>query len=93
MSLAIEVDDVTAVLLADGWHTVANRSFAFDSYEHVWGADDQVMHRGGTSGICATGFAFTTRERINHGGGAVDRRTRGPDRGHAVTDTATEPTW
>lgn len=60
MSLAIEVDDVTAVLLADGWHTVANKSFALDSYEYVWGADDQVMHGGGNSAICATGFTFTT---------------------------------
>jgi len=33
MSLYIEVDDVSAVLLADGWHTVANQSFDLNAYE------------------------------------------------------------
>lgn len=35
MSLVIEIDDVTAVLLADGWHEVADRSFYTDSYEYI----------------------------------------------------------
>lgn len=81
MSLAIDVDDVTAVLLADGWHEVANRSFELDAYEYLWsgmvdvtveglrqgrgefGGDRKplVVHAGGNSGICATGFAFTEK--------------------------------
>ncbi|OBK75442.1 hypothetical protein [Mycobacterium sp. 1164985.4] len=35
MSLAIDVNSVTAVLLPDGWHKVADRSFDLDSYEFV----------------------------------------------------------
>lgn len=43
MSLAIDVDDVTAVLLADGWHEIARledseiASFDVDAYEFVMG--------------------------------------------------------
>jgi len=33
MSLYIEVDDVAAVLLADGWHRVTDNSFDLDFYE------------------------------------------------------------
>lgn len=62
MSLAIDVDKVVAVLLADGWHDVEDHSFSLDSYEYVWwpkGADDsQVVHGGGQSDVCATGFEF-----------------------------------
>lgn len=36
MSLAIDVDTVTEVLLADGWHHVADESFSLDSYEYLW---------------------------------------------------------
>lgn len=56
MSLAIEVDDVTEVLLADGWHTVLDASFLLDAYEYMWG--DDLLHGGGSGGICATGFSF-----------------------------------
>jgi hypothetical protein len=64
MSLAIDVDKVTRVLLADGWHDVANDSFSLDAYEYLWhhrGADrdPMVLHGGGQSGICSNGFAFT----------------------------------
>jgi hypothetical protein len=62
MSLAIEIDDVSAVLLADGWHIVADDSFTIDSYEFVDGKDSRgdrvVVHGGGAEGICAVGFAF-----------------------------------
>lgn len=37
MSLLIETDDITAVLLADGWHEVTDKSFDIDSLEFVWG--------------------------------------------------------
>lgn len=41
MSIAIDIDKVTAVLLADGWHDVAwkksESTFELDSYEYVDG--------------------------------------------------------
>lgn len=36
MSLAIDVDTVVRVLLADGWHDVEDASFGLDSYEYLW---------------------------------------------------------
>jgi hypothetical protein len=56
MSLYIDVDKVTEVLLADGWHTVADESFDLDSYEYHHG--ELLLHGGGSGGICATGFTF-----------------------------------
>ncbi len=50
MSLNIEPDRVEEVLLADGWHAVARRTFALDAYEFVDG--DEVLHGAGT------GFSF-----------------------------------
>ena len=35
MSLAIDVDRVEQVLLADGWHQVEGKSFALDAYEFI----------------------------------------------------------
>lgn len=60
MSLAIQIGDVVSVLLADGWHEVENTSFTIDSYEYLEdsSADSFVLHGGGQSGICATGFRF-----------------------------------
>jgi hypothetical protein len=42
MSLAIDVNTVTHVLLADGWHTVAERSFLLRSYEYYWSGEEGV---------------------------------------------------
>ena len=49
MSLTIEVDDITHVLLADGWHTVHDASFGIDSYEFMSreGIGDSPMLGGG----------------------------------------------
>lgn len=69
MSLAIDTDTVTRVLLSDGWHRVANATFDLDAYEYLWSGqsevrvvdsqhDAMVLHGGGQSGICATGFSF-----------------------------------
>jgi hypothetical protein len=66
VSLAIEVDHVEEVLLADGWHPVTKNSdgvstFSLDSYEFVWeagGDPNYLLHGGGRSGVCATGFSF-----------------------------------
>ncbi len=51
MSLAIDVDNVSAVLLADGWHTVADQSFEIDAYEFMWQGD--LLYNANA------GFAFT----------------------------------
>lgn len=55
MSLAIDVDRVSSVLIAGSWYTVANNSFALDSYEYLWNGDalpqDPLLP--------ASGFAFT----------------------------------
>jgi hypothetical protein len=65
MSLHIDIDQVHRVLLSDGWHEVLNDSFILDSYEYIWLPEDittlldaEVVHGGGRSGICATGFRF-----------------------------------
>ncbi|MEV0374832.1 hypothetical protein AB0I10_34485 [Streptomyces sp. NPDC050636] len=58
VSLAINPDAITAVLLPDGWHDVRSGTFVLDAYEYVEG--DDVTHGGGQSGICATGFEFAT---------------------------------
>lgn len=87
MSLAIDVDAVTAVLLADGWHRVAKKSFFLDSYEYLWSGregtkvkdlrpdqDHILLHGGGQSGISATGFSFL--EQIDRTG--IPQRISGP---------------
>jgi hypothetical protein len=56
MSLYIDVDNVTEVLLADGWHTVADGSFDLDAYEYHH--NDHVLQGGGNYGVCANGFTF-----------------------------------
>ena len=74
MSLAIDVDTVSKVLLADGWHVVVDQTFSVDSYEYQWsgrngvsvaqlaaeaGSSDPLrVHGGGQSGVCAAGFSF-----------------------------------
>lgn len=71
MSLAINIDHVTAVLIAGQWYDVADDSFDLDAYEYIWHRrnpnrypddDPQLMHGGGHSGICATGFVFRTKQ-------------------------------
>ena len=60
MSVAIDVDKVISVLLGDGWHSVADDSFLIDSYEYLEGGlpEGLLVHGGGQSGICASGFSF-----------------------------------
>lgn len=57
MSLGIQVKNVTAVLLADGWHDVAHDSFNIDSYEYERGGI--TLHGGGWGGVCSSGYGFT----------------------------------
>jgi hypothetical protein len=57
MSLAIEVDNVKSVLLADGWHEVAPNSFQIDAYEFRDG--DEVLLKGGAAnGVISTGATW-----------------------------------
>jgi hypothetical protein len=80
MSLAIDVENITNVLLADGWHEVHDASFGTDSYEFVGGeatgdsptlggGQDHIPaagHRGSTSRehIAAAGFSFTEGDHV-----------------------------
>lgn len=43
MSLAIDVDRIDAILLADGWHYVHDASVAFDAFEFVWKVDGEIV--------------------------------------------------
>jgi hypothetical protein len=66
MSLAIEVDYVTGVLLRDGWHEVLENSFTIDAYEYVHSEagstlfERELLVKGGkVKGVSATGAAWT----------------------------------
>lgn len=61
MSLRIDTDAVTEVLIAGTWYTVADKSFDLDSYEFIW--DGRCIHGGGNSGVCATGYSFKIKGR------------------------------
>jgi hypothetical protein len=62
----IDVDLVEAVLLADGWHQVADHSFTVDAYEFAWwppkktkGKDEPTMlHSSGDKSVTGAGFSF-----------------------------------
>ncbi len=69
MSLQINNPKITRVLLADGWHECTG--FDLDAYEfgtyyrdhdYSTGVGYDLIHGGGRSGVCATGFAFTDKE-------------------------------
>lgn len=61
MSLALSPEEITAVLLSDGWYRVNLGTFSIDSYEYVEG--DLILHGGGESGITSTGFVFEDLDR------------------------------
>jgi hypothetical protein len=71
MSLGIDIDLVSHVLLADGWYSVVDHSFALDGYEyfsyHRNDPDDpnahHVLHGAGTPGDAPTGFSFQVAPR------------------------------
>lgn len=61
MSLWIDIDKITQVLIGNEWHEVEPETFDLDSYEYMGGehyGDDHCLHGGGNSGVCATGFTF-----------------------------------
>lgn len=60
MSLWIDVDQVTDVLLADGWHVVDDKSFDLDSYDfHSHGT--ALPPGGEVHEVPSTGFSFLTQ--------------------------------
>lgn len=71
MSLGIDIDLVSHVLLADGWYAVVDHSFTLDNYEyfsyHRNDPDDpnayHVLHGDGSSSVCKTGFSFQVAPR------------------------------
>lgn len=74
MSLAIDVDRVREVLLADGWHQVVNNSFEMDAYEYERseerkpGGGDAGMRLGGgvEDLVPATGATWVERNAQGH---------------------------
>ena len=56
MSLNIEVDHVTGVLLVGGWLHVGKGTFELDTYEFQ--REGTPLHSGGESGTCSRGFSF-----------------------------------
>lgn len=57
MSLYIDTDEVTGVLLSDGWHKVSGTSFDIDAYEfHTAGY--VVLAGGNCDLVPSTGFSF-----------------------------------
>lgn len=73
MSLSIQISQVGAVLLADGWHEIMSGTFDLDSYEFLDGAD--LVHGGGASGVCSTGFSYVPQ---SSGGTPGTSRICGP---------------
>jgi hypothetical protein len=61
VSLTIDVSEVAAVLLADGWRQVHKGSFVLDSYEFVDG-DDVLVGGGQVPGVPSVGFQFLDGE-------------------------------
>jgi hypothetical protein len=83
MSLAINAAKVTAVLLAGRWYAVKPGSFDLDSYEFLDGPTSghhMVLHGGGRSGVCATGFCFVQirEDPVTGETAAVDGTVAGP---------------
>jgi len=56
----IDLSEVDAVLLADGWHLVDGKSLALDRYEYSSG-DTTLVKCGAEPGISQTGFWFNER--------------------------------
>lgn len=59
MSLAIDIEKIRSVLLADGWHDITTGSFDLDAFEFISG--ENTIHKGGQSDVCATGFRFVDK--------------------------------
>jgi hypothetical protein len=58
VSLRIDTNRVTHVLLPDGWYTADANTFDVDAYEFIEGDDNNIVHGGGKGGITSAGFEF-----------------------------------
>jgi len=54
MSMTVDVSKVRSVLLADGWHRVAEKSFGIDTYVYA----QPGAPAGGNGGAATVGFRF-----------------------------------
>lgn len=72
MSLAIDASRVVAVLVGTEWLGVVPGTFTLDSFEFT-DDDGDLIHGGGASGVCATGFSFMSK-----GGRAPNLEVCGP---------------
>lgn len=62
MSLSIDTDKVTHVLLTDGiWHKVIGKTFDLDSYEYL-DRGHCILQGGMVEGVVSTGFTFREDE-------------------------------
>jgi hypothetical protein len=68
MSLAIDPESVSAVLMADGWHEIERGSFRVDSYQYL--QDELAL----SEDVGITGFCFDTER----GGMMAGSRVAGP---------------
>jgi len=57
MSLEIDVNKVSMVLLLDGWHEVAGASFDLDAYEYA-NEDRTLLESGSVPGVPTTGATW-----------------------------------
>lgn len=69
MSLDIEIDHVTGVLLKAGWHQVVENSFTVDAYEYVHreagngvGPGELLVGGGSLPGVSSAGAAWKESE-------------------------------
>jgi hypothetical protein len=61
MSLRIDPNKIFGALIAGEWISVDEGTFDIDAYEYIESGDDGlVIHGGGQSDVCATGFTFRT---------------------------------
>lgn len=67
MSINIDIDKVTSVLLADGWHDVAwddESTFELDAYEYVDGDHMKQLHAKGSDPGSAIRLAGGAEEAV-----------------------------
>ncbi len=70
MSLEIDVDKVTDVLLTDGkWYKIVEGSFGFDAYEFYWedGSQDGFHWTMTHQPIASLGFEFISNGKVYSG--------------------------
>jgi hypothetical protein len=79
VSLRIDVDTVSAVLIAGSWYVVKDNSFDLDAYEYVEGGS-LIFNGERASTLSSTGFTFVDSQDVEICGPVTSiqavRRTR-----------------